>query len=256
MFFNHVVPNAKADEIRGPFALAAYLRARPGLRRCRCSCSPRSTSFAIGLRRRRPILVFVLPVAMFCGFFLWDWSPTWLAPRLEQAPDGARSRGVPLAQRDALKLDRGVDSTTRRRSPSTPSFWVSRVGVLGHRPPRRGRSRERHFARTLRGQLRGDGQADAAARRRPRAAAEARRRGRRVPSRAAARPRDAQPAPSGSGAGTLEVARVELRELRSSPGLYLFIPLILLQTLGAQPRGAGALRDASSWPRPGRSPCA
>ena len=28
------------------------------------------------------------------------------------------------------------------------------------------------------------------------------------------------------------MARVELTELRSSPGLYLFIPLILLQTLG------------------------
>ena len=33
-------------------------------------------------------------------------------------------------------------------------------------------------------------------------------------------------------AGAWQVARVELTELRSSPGLYLFIPLILLQTLG------------------------
>jgi hypothetical protein len=33
--------------------------------------------------------------------------------------------------------------------------------------------------------------------------------------------------------GALEVGRVELRELRNSPGLYLFVPLILLQTLGS-----------------------
>ena len=33
-------------------------------------------------------------------------------------------------------------------------------------------------------------------------------------------------------AGAWQAARVELTELRSSPGLYLFAPLILLQTLG------------------------
>ena len=34
-------------------------------------------------------------------------------------------------------------------------------------------------------------------------------------------------------AGAWHVARSELAELAFSPGLYLFIPLILLQTLGA-----------------------
>src|SRR5262249_37037845 len=32
--------------------------------------------------------------------------------------------------------------------------------------------------------------------------------------------------------GALEIARAEARELRSQPGLYLFVPLILLQTIG------------------------
>ena len=36
----------------------------------------------------------------------------------------------------------------------------------------------------------------------------------------------------GSSLAAWHVARVELAELRSSPGLYLFVPLILLQTLG------------------------
>jgi hypothetical protein len=39
--------------------------------------------------------------------------------------------------------------------------------------------------------------------------------------------------PPGFWRGAIEVARVELRELRNAPGLYLFIPLILLQTIGA-----------------------
>ncbi len=38
--------------------------------------------------------------------------------------------------------------------------------------------------------------------------------------------------PIGLFQGAWDVARVELTELRSSPGLYLFVPLILLQTLG------------------------
>src|SRR4029077_7708187 len=36
------------------------------------------------------------------------------------------------------------------------------------------------------------------------------------------------------------VARAELRELRSHPGLYLFVPIILLQTVGANLVAVGA----------------
>ncbi len=42
-------------------------------------------------------------------------------------------------------------------------------------------------------------------------------------------------------AGAWQVARVELAELRSSPGLYIFIPLILLQTIGTSLVAVGAL---------------
>ena len=42
-------------------------------------------------------------------------------------------------------------------------------------------------------------------------------------------------------AGAWQVARVELTELRSSPGLYLFIPLILLQTIGTSLVAVGFL---------------
>ena len=59
-------------------------------------------------------------------------------------------------------------------------------------------------------------------------------------------------------AGAWHVARVELTELRSSPGLYLFIPLILLQTIGdgagrgrfprhVAPGHAGRVRGPRRW---------
>jgi ABC-type Na+ efflux pump permease subunit len=77
----NILPNAKADEIRGPFLLSAY--AVPAIMfGLPTIVFTAMTSFAVGLRWRKPILVFVLPVAMIlaCAFFLWNWSPTWLAP--------------------------------------------------------------------------------------------------------------------------------------------------------------------------------
>jgi ABC-type Na+ efflux pump permease subunit len=78
---NHLLPNDKADEIRGPFSIAAYV-----IPTLAFGVPPilflTFTTFAVGLRFRKPILVFVIPVAFLlgCAFFLWDWSPTWLSP--------------------------------------------------------------------------------------------------------------------------------------------------------------------------------
>ncbi|HEX5720442.1 MAG TPA: ABC transporter permease, partial [Thermoanaerobaculia bacterium] len=86
VFFNHVVPNPEAAEIRGPLDLMNYLRpavvfALPTL------VFFAGISFYLGERWRRPMSVFLFPVAvfLFCGFFLWEWSPTWLDPRINRA---------------------------------------------------------------------------------------------------------------------------------------------------------------------------
>jgi len=70
VFFNHVVPNSEAAEIRGPFLLANYLVpalafGAPTILFVAGAC------FAIGERSRRPLLVFVLPLAavVFSLFF-------------------------------------------------------------------------------------------------------------------------------------------------------------------------------------------
>ena len=228
MFAYNILPNAKADEIRGPFLLAAYvvpaiMFGLPAI------VFTAMTSFAVGLRWRKPILVFVLPVAMIlaCAFFLWNWSPTWLAPVWNKTLMALDPAGFRWLNETHLKLDRGVEFVNKSSIPFDAVFWISRLVMLGL-----GLlafvAASRHFARTMRGELK------ATAKQRLAAAS------------AAAAPvvleiKTAAPlgelrmagTPPGFWRGAIEVARVELRELRNAPGLYLFIPLILLQTIGA-----------------------
>jgi len=71
MFFNHLVPNAKAAEIQGPFHLANYVRpvvifALPAL------IFYLGAAFYLGERWLKPTAVFLFPTAvlLLCGFFL------------------------------------------------------------------------------------------------------------------------------------------------------------------------------------------
>ena len=48
--------------------------------------------------------------------------------------------------------------------------------------------------------------------------------------------------PPGLLRGIVQVARTELRELRSQPGLYIFVPIILLQTIGSNSLAVGAFQ--------------
>jgi len=229
VFFYHLMPNAKADEIRGPFSLAAYVV--PALAfGVPIIVFTALTSFAIGLRRRRPILVFVLPVAMLlvCIFFLWNWSPTWLAPAWNKLLMAVDPAGFRWLNETHLKLDRGVDFYNKAAIPFDLVFWINRAALLVLAVLSFVLA-ERHFARTVRGQQ------PAAAKRRLLAAAAAGVTA--APAQAETVLRSLRELRMTSGGvsfwrGTMETLRVELRELRSSPGLYLFVPLILLQTIG------------------------
>src|SRR5262245_33589791 len=152
-FCYHILPNAKAEEYRGPFSLAAYVVpalafALPAL------VFTALTSFAVGLRWRKPILVFVLPVAMIlaCGFFLWDWSPTWLDPKWNKLLMALDPAGFRWLNETHLKLDRGVDFYNKASIPFDALFLGSRAALLAlgfaafHLA-------ERHFSRTMRGEL-------------------------------------------------------------------------------------------------------
>ena len=226
-FFNHALPKGDRGDILGPFAAIHYLR--PAL----VFAVPTivlmaGAAFAIGTLTRRAVLVFLLPVAavLACAFFLWEWSPVWLDPRLNYALQLLDPAGQRWLSETWLKVDRGVAFYNTKPVPLDAPFiavrlaWVAiGLGLVW--------LTERRFAATLRG----------------RAAARASRRVVDLPAAtampgaiAAPRPLAALGMSSGAGSfmtGLLEVLRVELRELASQPGLYLFVPMILIQCFGS-----------------------
>jgi ABC-type transport system involved in multi-copper enzyme maturation permease subunit len=232
MFFNHVVPHP-SSEVIGPLVVGNYLR--PAL----LLALPTmvffaGTSFAFGEWTRRPILVFVLPVVMVLVFalFLWDWSPSWLSQGVNLWLQWLDPAGVRWLGETWLKVDRGVAFYNKGHIGFDTPFALSRVALAAIGLVAVAIT-ERRFASHLRG---------ARVRVKRGAAAEAP----ALTSALAAVPRAALTTLGmRSGAptwlsGAMEMARVELQELRSTPGLYLFAPIILLQTLGGTLVGVGA----------------
>jgi len=239
LFFFQFFPIANADEIRGPFVLGAYLRpafyfALPMI------LFFAGTSFSIGERSRRPIIVFALPVAalLVCAFFLWSWSPSWLDPRINKLLMVLDPSGFRWLSETWLKVDRGVHFYNTQPIDLDLLFLANRLGFMGIALGAVALA-QRHFATSLQG------------------AKEAPRRWwRRRASRTEPADRP-DPAPvvsptttplAGLGMtytrptllrGIVDVARIELQELRSQPGLYLFVPLILLQVLGTSLSAVG-----------------
>ncbi|MEM7356340.1 MAG: M1 family aminopeptidase, partial [Acidobacteriota bacterium] len=232
IFFNQVMPNDNAELIRGPFSWTNYLRpaiflALPFLV---FLCG---TSLAIGEWTRRPILVFVAPVAFFLVsvFFLWSWSPSWLDPRINRLLMWIEPSGFRWLNETWLKVDLGVEVYNQQPVGYDLPFLLSRlVYVLAGFAAVALASR--HFAVNLRGR---------------KATAPSRWRLLRR-KREAEPPAETAHAVAAQGSLTdlgmrsgqpsflrtaLDVARFEARNLRSQPGLYIFVPLILLQTIGS-----------------------
>jgi ABC-2 type transport system permease protein len=238
MFFNQVVPNERSLEIRGPFDPMHYLRpalflAVPTLVFLTGTC------FAIGTWTRRPILLYVLPVAalLLCGFFLWEWSPSWLDPRINRILMLLDPSGFRWLNETWLKSDRGVQFYNTASIPFDMPFLLSRAVLVLIGLVSVGLCHV-YVAATLRGSSsqrsgwltwpwRRPSQSE-----QPDLVPE-----RGAPTLAALHMRSA---PASFLRSLWLVARVELRELRSSPGLYLFVPLILLQTIGAGALAVGA----------------
>jgi ABC-2 type transport system permease protein len=214
------------DEMRGPFHVVNYLRPAvvfgvPTI------VFFAGTSFAIGTLTRKPILVFFLPVALIiiCGFFLWNWAPSWLDPRINRLLMFLDPGGFRWLNETWLKVDRGVDFYNEAPMRFDALIIANRLVLIAIGLGAVGLTQWR-FARALRGARQGT--------------AKAARAGAPPVESAGSRPADA-PAevatiraasrPPGLGRGALAVARLELRELRVHPGLYLFVPLILIQAI-------------------------
>ncbi len=225
IFFNHGLPNPAALEIRGPLHLVNYLR--PAL----IFGLPTlvfylGVAFFLGERWRRPVTVFLFPIAILlaCGFFLWDWAPTWLDPRINRLLMLVDPAGFRWINETWIKLDRGAGFYNTARVGLDLPFVLSRLAFLALGLAGVALA-QRHLAAHLQGETGGG---------------RGRRRRTSAPLIEATEARSAAPLDGlrmssrgvGLGAGTLEVAGTELRNLLSSPGVYLFGALILLQALG------------------------
>lgn len=233
-FFNHMIPNGSAQEIRGPFAWSSYLR--PAL----FIGVPFIAFFAgismwIGERTRSAVIVYLAPIAalLFCGFFLWTWSPSWLSYNLNRVLQVIEPTGYRWLNETLLKVDRGVKYYNAQPVPYDALFWLNRLWmfVVGFGSVL---LTQRSVARSRRG-------VESARGRRKRAAA---------PSEAAVWD-EASPRASVQGLGMTSgvpgwlssmgaIARTEIKELLRQPALYLFLVMILVQVLGNSLLAVGA----------------
>jgi hypothetical protein len=230
---NHVLPAGAAREFRGPFHLASYVK--PALLfNVPTVVFMAGVSFAVGVWTRRPVLVFFLPLAVFlgCGFFLWEWAPSWLDPRLDKAMMLIDPGGYRWLNETWLKVDRGVTFYNTQSVPLDGVIVANRLLMLALGLGAVALCRW-HFAAVLRG----------SAPRAERAWAMRRSVGTHLDDlpvedeslAAPPRPLAALGMTArvpGLFSGAWAVARAEMTELRSSAGLYIFIPLLVLEALG------------------------
>ena len=228
MVFNHVLPHGSNAEFIGPFRLSSYLRpalvfALPSLVLFCGAC------FAIGGLTRKPVLVFFLPVAVLIvgAMFLWEWSPVWLPWSWNRVLQFVDLTGLRWLKEVWLDVDKGVDyynvhtvgldMLVIAQRLLCVALGVGSVWLLQLR-----------FAATLRGSRTVRSRGAAAD-----ALAPAPARGSRAaePAMTTLAALDMRSGVPGFVSGAFEVANSELKGFLRHPGLYLFVPLILLQTL-------------------------
>lgn len=217
-----VFPAPDMAEYLGPFRWRNYFRGIPYLALPNLIFLA-GVSFAVGERTRKPVLVFLLPVAFFLLgiFFLWSWSPTWLPLKWNRLLMWLDPSGGRWFTETWNKPDRGAAFYNTQAIVYDLPFLLSRafwalvgLGAMGWSL--------RGFARGLRGAHAKAADVDRAlqAGRSDEVLA--------LPSSQPLADLAMTAKPVGFWAGTGSVAAFELRGLLSQPGMYLFVPLILL----------------------------
>lgn len=246
MFFKHLVTAESKPEVVGELSLLNYLQ--PALiLSVPLIVFTAGVAFWIGERTRRPVLVNLFPLAMLLLsiFVLWLWTPSWLDARVDRALMLVDPTGFRWLNQTWLSVDRGAEFYNGSLIGFDAGFFASRAAMLAI-----GLgavfSAQRHLARSLRGarvkpasvqaalSLAGD-----AAGRPP-----ARRRSLAELGMSSRRP--------GFAAALLCVARAELRVLRNHPGVWLFLPLLVLNSTFDAIYAVGAF-DTPLLLTPGRS---
>jgi len=226
-FFNHFVQKGVNPDIRGPFLPASYLVPvlTIGL--------PFVVFYAgvamlVGERTRSAVMVFVVPVAtlLISGFFLWTWSPSWLSAGVNKILQVVEPSGYRWLNETYLKVDRGVEFYNTHRVPYDGLFWLNRAWLLALGLGSVWMT-QRAVARSMRGEVESKRRWWRRARRR---ALTAESEG--APETASLAGLGMRSGTPSAAAGVARIARAELRELFRQAGLYVFVPLILIQVLG------------------------
>jgi ABC-type transport system involved in multi-copper enzyme maturation permease subunit len=244
-FFNHAMPNASAIEIRGPFSFGNYLT--PALMiGVPFIVFYTGVSMYIGERTRNAVMVFVLPVAtlLICGFFLWTWSPSWLTLRWNHVLEVLDVSGYRWLNETHLKVDKGVQFYNKQHVPYDGLFWLNRLWLIGI-----GLGCVVLTQRSVAMSVRGTAVAKVSRRAKKKHAVEA---PAWAETPAALRSMGMRVGATSFFASLWTVARSEMRELRRQPGLYIFVPLILVQSLGNVLLAVGAF-DTPLLLTPGNS---
>jgi ABC-2 type transport system permease protein len=228
-----LAPIDENERTRGAFSLWAYVGPLVMI------VLPMATfvggvSMWLGARTRQPVLVFALPVVILVTgvFFVWVFNPEWLPRWIDRSMQAIDPTGFRWFGRTYMDEDRGVafynsaavvpDALFASSRIALAAVGVAFVWLSGRRLEWEAR-RDRRIgnAAALIGAARA---ADGAAA------------GAHATEHAAIAARGAAPASTvrvpGFVGTTLGILQIELRALLRSPGVWLFGPLILLQTAG------------------------
>ncbi len=212
---SHFLPDPGAPGLYGPFRLMAY--ARPLLVfLVPAVVFTAGVAFALGRWTNRPILVFLFPVSLFllCRMFLWGTYPPQISEGFSDVLRYVDPTGFRWLKETWLFTDKGITFYNTQPMSFDAPFLLSRAGFVLTGLLLVDLSR-RHFSRRLRRPAR--------VRRQETSPAESAVGETRALAALGMKSRMASFFES-----TFAVARFELQELRSQPGLYIFIPFVLL----------------------------
>lgn len=229
VLFFQMYPVASPEKVRGPFEVWNFVRPFLLFVTVPSLCLG-AVTFAVGAVTRQAIVVFLIPVALLAVsiFFLWDWSPEWLSAGLNRALCVVDATGFRWLNETWLKADRGADFYNHTAIPLDGVFLLNRAWMVLVAAAFLAatcvveRRRTRHPYRMEAAQVA------------------------RVVAEADAKPVLAKPALAEPGLSALQMeqryprwmstmrAQVasEARELRRSPGLWIFVPIITLEVVG------------------------
>lgn len=228
VFFMDVIPPTSQAEFFGPISMWNFVAplikfALPSL------LLMGGMAFLLGTVTRKPILVFAFPVIFLVlfGMFLTNWSPVWLPVWANDLLSLSDPYGVRWMNETYFDIDRGAAFYNTEPLKLTPAFLISRlviagIGVLGFA------TTIPVFHRKLKGTKHGAVSAvnDASSQHIERAQAASKAAQDGIKSLGMKQNR------GGLLSDIWNIFWYELKELRYSPSLYLFVPFILLEVIG------------------------